>query len=124
MKLIFVDDAVIFREAIFEAASSTGNSIRCFALPADVSHYDLRDTDVVVTDNRFGPSGYLGINFIATIRAAGFSGRVVLYTNHSRQCDIHDLAALGGEMMEKHISPGALIKSLCEFSSIVPSSPH
>jgi DNA-binding NarL/FixJ family response regulator len=112
MKLIFVDDSEIWREEVHEIADAVGVTILTYSLPDEVDLAEVRTADAVVTDNKFGRDGYLGVDFIRSIRARGFSGRVVLYTNYPRQGDTRDVKGLGGSVVAKSVIPDTLVQSL------------
>ncbi|CAN5335069.1 hypothetical protein BH10PSE14_BH10PSE14_37670 [soil metagenome] len=115
MKLIFVDDSDIWRDEATEVAGAQGVSIVTYALPVEVDASELESANVVITDNKFGSAGFLGVDFIRSIRAAGFAGDVVLYTSCPRQGDLRELTALGGRVVDKSVFPDALVRSLHAF---------
>lgn len=115
MKLIFVDDSIIWREVLCEIADAVGMTSTSYAFPQEVDTDMVQDADVIVTDNKFGSRGYLGVDFIRAIRASGYSGCVILYTNHPRQGDLRDIAELNGRVVEKSVAPETLVQSLCRL---------
>lgn len=112
MKLIFVDDSEIWREDVHEIADSAGVAIVTYSIPWDVDPSEVRTADVVITDNKFGGVGYLGVDFIRSIREQGFAGRVVLYTNYPRRSDTMEVTDLGGSVVAKSVYPEMLVQSL------------
>ena len=112
MKLIFVDDCEIWREDMEDVAADIGIEIQTYSEPSQVNLEKVCSADIVITDNKFGALGYLGIGLIRSIRAHGYSGRVILYTNYPRPVDIRDTEELEGIVINKSMYPQALLESL------------